>query len=62
MGTLQKEINDLKDARIGQLESQLHDSKSKLQAAQGSEQLVAQLMEAGLLIQNEDGTFHVEKE
>ena len=62
MGERNQSLMSLKDARIGQLESQLHDSKSKLQAAQGSEHLVAQLMEAGLLIQNEDGTFRVEKE
>ena len=50
MGDGQARLIDLKDARIGQLESQLHDSKSKLQAAQGSEELVAQLIAAGVLV------------
>ena len=49
-----------KDEHIGHLESQLHDSKSKLRAAQESEQLVAQLIEAGVLVQQEDGTFRVQ--
>ena len=36
MGDEQQRMLANKDERIGHLESQLHDSKSKLQAAQGS--------------------------
>ena len=59
MGDEQQRMLANKDERIGHLESQLHDSKSKLQAAQGSQELVAQLIEAGVLIQQEDGSFNL---
>ena len=39
-GDQQQRLLNNKDERIGYLESQLHDSKSKLQAAQGSQELV----------------------
>ena len=56
-GDQQQRLLSNKDERIGDLESQLHDSKSKLQAAQGSQELVQQLISAGVLLQQEDGTF-----
>ena len=51
-----------KDARISALESQLTQSKSKLQTGEQAENLVGQMLEAGALIQQEDGTFAIKKD
>ena len=62
MGDRKQALLAHKDEHIGHLESQLHDSKSKLHAAQQSEQLVEQLIAAGVLVQQDDGTFRVERD
>ena len=61
-GDQQQRLLNNKDERIGYLESQLHDSKSKLQAAQGSQELVQQLIQAGVLLQQEDGSFNLKQD
>ena len=62
MGDQSQHLLAGRDARIGRLEGELHDSKSKLEAAEGSQQIVAQLIEAGVLIQQEDGSVNLKQE
>ena len=46
-----------KDQRIRELERQVNDSKSKLDTGAQAESLVAQMLDAGYLLQQEDGSF-----
>ena len=62
MGDAKQQLLASKEEHIGHLETQLHDSKSKLHAAQTSQELVGQLIEAGFLIQQEDGSFNVKQD
>ena len=59
----QEEINAREEAmniqavQIRELQSQLNESKSKLGAAQKSEVLVSQLLEANVIVQSDDGSY-----
>ena len=46
-----------KDARIRELEQELSTSKRKLQTAEQAESLVDQMLEAGALVHQEDGSY-----
>ena len=46
-----------RDKKIRELERQVTESKRKLQSASQAESLVEQMLEAGFLIQQDDGTY-----
>ena len=47
--------------RIRELEQQLHKSKSKLQSAEKAESVMEQMLEAGVLKEEVDGSFTVKQ-
>ena len=49
-----------KDERIRELERELSTSKNKLQSAENAEVLVGQMLEAGALVQQDDGSYSLE--
>ena len=51
-----------KDERIEQLELQLTRSKSKLETAERAEHLMGQMMDQGVLVQQDDGTYTIKQE
>ena len=55
-------LNDMqeKDERIRELERELSTSKNKLQSAENAEVLVGQMLEAGALVQQDDGSYSLE--
>ena len=53
----QEEALASQEARIRELQSQLNESKSKLGAAQQSEMVVSQLLEANVIEQRNDGSY-----
>ena len=62
MGEQNSHLLARKEERIGILENQLMDSKSKLQAAQQSEAMISQMISAGVLVQQEDGSFNLKQD
>ena len=51
-----------KDAKIRDLQDQLLRSKHKLGSAEKAEHLVVEMMDAGALFQEEDGSFSLKQE
>ena len=48
---------NIQAVQIRELQSQLNESKSKLGAAQKSELVVSQLLEANVIVQSDDGSY-----